>query len=348
MERYLAEIIKEKPVIKVSQLNEWTKEKEVTIEGIEDCTIKYTIDGNEPGIEKGDTYKEKFKIDKTCVIKAIYIKEGKVYGTISEERITKIDKDAPETLEIRLTPSKKTIEVNILNVKDAIKTNESESSGISKIRARLSKDGETWTEYQSINKNTKTYTFDNIYGDLAGQKCTIQVEAIDEAGNIKLVEQSATTTCKKDNFYTNTKDELITTITGVGVFDITTPITRNYNKYNDEGAIAATYFFYNKSDNKIGATVILVGITQDSVRYIPNHENNIESYRNIVNYRGTDYFVSDDNYCIRMQSNSINTNFPILNSYENPYIMDWSASNHISEYDEVVFDMLDKYFDVQR
>ena len=343
LEAYLADVIKERPAIIVSQLHEWTKSKEVRMQGIEDCKIKYTINGEEPGIEIGEEYKEKIVINKNCTIKAIYIKDNEIYGRISQEKITHIDKEEPEILDINLTPDKKSVQINVNNVEDNKETEESGSSGIAAIRARLSKDGSTWSEYQNVNIKTNKYTFDNIYGDLAGQTCKIQVEAKDYAGNTKLVEKTATTTCKQDHFYTNTAGELIATVNGFTYGNL--PFSRNYNKYNNEGAIAASYYYHDEAYNVIGSTVILVGVTEESVMYNPNCFDEIATYRNKVNYHGTEYFVSNDLYVVETRADgSMKSDFPILNTYSNPYMLNSNSPNHINEYTEIVYDMLDKYF----
>ena len=120
-------------------------------------------------------------------------------GKVVTEKIEKIDKQEPIILDIKLEAMKTSINVLVTDAQDANSTEKEEQSGISEYRYK--RDNQIWSKWTTDT----TYTFNNIYGDLAGVVCTIEVEVRDRAGNIKRVSDIAKTKCLKKEYYTETK-----------------------------------------------------------------------------------------------------------------------------------------------
>ena len=226
------------PNIEITQTpTEWTKEKvTVTIKSKnENWKIKYK-EG-----EKGEwkDYEKEIEITEN---KEIYVRllEGEKVQGAERYKVENIDKLSPEKLEVEMTPGKTSVSIEVKEAEDAEATETDGKSGI--VGYRFSKDnGQTWTEKQ---KETN-YTFNELYGDLGGQKYSIVVEIQDEAGNVKTETQEVTTTCRNDAYYTDTADELICTIN-----------EREYRKINDIGAIASYFYIdygnhFNNGDIRI-------------------------------------------------------------------------------------------------
>lgn len=214
------------------------------------------------------------------------------------------DASAPQTLDIKLTPSKTSIKVDITQAADA-------TSGIAGYR--FSKDnGVTWTGYQTGT----SYTFTNLYGNLAGVTCTIKVETKDNAGNIKQIAKNATTTCLNTSYYKNY------------TFNLCTLNGRKYYKTSSEGTINAIAYYIN---NGHWTNVLTIGNTESSVSNTCDYDNKVHN-KWTINYNGTIYYCSNEHALTNPRS--ISSNIAILNSYNSEY----------SSLDAVYRALLDRYY----
>lgn len=278
------------PTIIVENANAWSKEKNVTISTTTGYTTKYTIDGTIPTGTNGTTYTGTFKIKNNCTIIAVYMDSTNQVSTGTTNTITKIDAIPPETLNINLMPSKKSIKVDITAASDSM-------SGIDSYR--FSKDnGATWTNYQTGT----SYTFDNLYGNLAGQTYTIIVEAKDRVGNTKQVAKNSTTTCLNTTYYKNY------------TFNLCTINGRKYYKTSSEGTINAVVY-YRSNDHWIN--VLSIGSTESSVSTTCDYDNRVHN-KWTINYNGTIYYCSASDHSMPYYS-SISSNVVVLNSYNSEF-----------------------------
>ncbi len=175
---------------------EWTNDRlEITIETqMPQYQLQYSLDN-----QNWNNYEEVIIMEQNGIIYARLINDLYEVIDYSIEKVTNIDKEAPITLEIALTPAKTSVRVDITKAEDAKATIISGESGIAEYRYRIN--NETWS-----NWTTDTfYTFNEIYGDLAGVDCIIDVEVKDKAENIKKVSSNTKTTCLNTTYYTKTR-----------------------------------------------------------------------------------------------------------------------------------------------
>ncbi len=308
------------PTIIIENLDEWTRSKKVTISANSKYITKYTTDGTEPSKENGEEYKNTFTVDKNCIVKAVYISSTNKVGNIVEKEINKIDTVEPSVLEIELIPGKKSIDIKVNKAEDGAENNESGKSDIAGYR--FSKDGTNWTEYQEGT----TYKFDNLYGNLSGETYTIKVEVKDKAGNTKVVENTATTTCKNTNFYCETKDDIICE---------TLSSSRIWYKYNNIGAIIGV--MYSSIDDEKWARPVLVSTEPEGVKYYTSHlPENIIEYKFTLEYNGTTYYVSNHLYSM---TGELKSKYYMLNTVDQRYM--GTSDNTMKA---AAKDLLDKYF----
>ncbi|MCI8345290.1 MAG: hypothetical protein HFJ42_04910 [Clostridia bacterium] len=253
----------EKPKINVNNKEGWAgKEgKKVTFDIVEGYKIKYTTDGTEPSINNGEEYSGEFIIKNNCTIKAVYIREKEIVGDIQEERIEKIDRNAPQNLKISLEAGKTAVTVNVTEAEDMPETPTDSCSGIAEYRFR-NNNGE-WTSWQT----DKTYTFTEIYGDLAGVNCMVQAQVRDKAGNINEMEvtENTKTTCLNYTYYTDTKGKAIMSLSSTDRWgDITN------TKANAGGSICATYYVKFRGANAVNALIVSDTYSGAQV-YTPNY-----------------------------------------------------------------------------
>ena len=75
-----------------------------------------------------------------------------------------------------------------------------------------------------------------------------------------------------------------------------------------------------------------------------NFQITVEKIYTLIKYE----FVINDKFCVETNIDaSMQSKFPILNNYSNPYMFDWSSPTHIDDYTEVANYMLDKYFGIK-
>ena len=266
---YIKEI--EKPEITIEDEDKWTNDKKnITITTSKYIT-KYTTDGTMPSQTNGAIYTDPFSVDKNCTIIAAYMDSTNKVITSETKQVTKIDRILPVALAINLTPSKKSIKVDVINAEDGAATEEYGKSEIAEYRYK--RDNGAWSSWTTA----KTYTFDNIYGDLTGVTCTITVEVKDTAGNsIKQpVSKTAKTTCLNTTYYKNY------------TFTMCTVNSRKYTKTNSEGSIHALVY-YQSSDRYLGP--ISIGNTRNSVLNTCSYCNTAHPIETI-NYKGTTYYI---------------------------------------------------------
>ncbi len=307
------------PIIDVAGIDEWTKNKKVTILTNSEYTTKYTIDGTEPSSTNGSVYEEPFDINEKCTIKVAYISSDNRIGEIVEQKVEKIDNLPPKTLEYTLTPTKNSIKIEINRAEDE---EGNDTNGKSEIKGyRFKKgEGENWTEYQEGT----TYTFEELYGNLAGETYNITVEAKDYAGNVKEVQQSTTTICKNTEYYTEKKDDLLCTIGD-----------REYYKNNNVGAIVSSGYFV-MPDGTNYSIPILVSTDQSAVTFYTSYNDDRVASSFSVQYGNTKYYYSTSGMAV---DDEIISKFPILNTAENRF--NWTEEKYLYE---MAIALLDKYF----
>lgn len=281
---------------------EWTNEKvTVTIKSKnENWKIRYKVG------ENGDwqDYSKEIELTENKDIYVRLIEGDKIQGT-EKYRVANIDKLSPKELSVEITPEKTSISIHVNKAED---TEATEIYGKSEIKGyRFSKDnGDTWTEQQ---KDTD-YTFDELYGDLGGQKYSIVVEVQDTAGNVKRETQEITTTCRNDAYYTETADELICTING-----------REYRKVNNIGAIASyVYADYNGTHPTMKGEVapVLVSTDKSAVSYYTILGT--VDYMASFEYYGTIYYIALLRHGYDGSPTVTETRFKPLYSSDNKFI----------------------------
>lgn len=301
------------PVIMIENENTWTKDgKNITIEENKYLT-KYTLDGTMPSQTNGYTYTGTFLVDKNCTITVAYLNNNNEVISYTSKTVTKIDKIDPMVLDIQLTPSKTSIQVKIIDARDGEETEESGKSGI--VGYRYKRDELEWTNWTTDT----TYTFEEIYGDLAGQNCTIHVQTKDLAGRTKEVIKTETTTCLNSAYYRSGKINLCS-ING-----------RTYTKCDVGGAIAAGCYYLVGSDTR--TSIAIVSPVASGVKYTTSYNNSIVNAWGTIDYHGTTYYYSGRGY-EWYGVYSITSSLKTLNS----------ANSKYASMERAVVDLLNKYF----
>lgn len=309
---YIKEIIK--PEIIIEDEEKWTNDKKNISIITSKYVTKYTTDGTMPSENNGTIYSEPFTVNKNCTIIAAYMDSKNQIIMSTTKEVTKIDKISPTTLDINLTPSKKSIRVKIANAQDGAATNEYGKSEIAEYRYK--RDSGAWSAWTTQNE----YLFDNIYGDLAGVTCTITVETRDNAGNPKQTSKSAKTTCLNTTYYKDT------------ALNLCVLNQRTYKKANAVPAICAVVYRNAASGDWTGP--ILVSTQPNGVYYgvtQPGWSATTNSIAGTINYGGTTYYFGG--YENSINTTNISTSLSILNTPSTRYIGDRAA-----------YALLDRYF----
>lgn len=187
------------PTITIKEQDKWTREKTVTITKKKGYTTKYTLDGTEPSETNGNVYEETITVKDNCKIKAVYISSENEKGRVVEKEITKIDKLSPKTPTIEVTAGKHSMGIKVVTAEDKEATDKDGKSDIASYKYHCDSTGKNW-ESEWITDTT--YTFGEVYGDLAGVNCIIYVEAKDNAGNTERSTNSTSkTTCLNTTYY---------------------------------------------------------------------------------------------------------------------------------------------------
>ena len=205
-------------------------------------------------------------------------------------QVTNIDKTAP-SLSISTTTTTRSITVTA--------TAQDSLSGISGYR--FSKDnGNTWTAYQT----SSTYTFDDLYGNVAGTSHNITVQVKDKIENTNTVSKIVSTS-KNTTYYTQTANDLLCTIGG-----------RNWYKSNDTDAIAGV--LYRKGTDGDWTCPILVSTSIEGVKYYTTHDYSVQTDDiGTVVYGGVTYYYSSSGQS--MPDASYTSKYKMLNSTSTRY-----------------------------
>ena len=241
---------------------------------------------------------------------------GMLTGTV-----TNIDKLKPNTFTPTTTSSINSITVTS-STTDQAKTTDNGSSGISGYR--FSKDGgTTWTEYQTSG----TYKFNDMLKDINGSTYNIVVQAIDKAKNVTTSTVVKATTTKNMNYYTNEADKILCKVTsGDKTF------SREYYKYNNEGAIVATSYCRGMCNTGTGISdntlmyPLLVSTSKSAVSYYCG-ENGIKTNKSgelicegVIEYKGVKYYYSSGGWWYQIvQGYTYTSSVKSLNTSSKPF-----------------------------
>jgi len=157
-----------------------------------------------------------------------------------------------------------------------------------------------------------TYTFREIYGDLAGVNCPIQAEVKNHAGNIieTAVSQTTKTTCLNPTYYTaNARQPIVSIASTDSYADYTS------TKENAGGAICGVTFYYYSSSRPVIAPLIVSPIKSAASIATSNYRelHNISSWVGSISYHGVTYYFSTSPILDKgIFSRYYNAKFPIL------------------------------------
>ena len=311
------------PIITVENADTWTKSKNVIITETKGYTIKYTLDGTIPSASNGNTYIGSFSIDTNCTITAVYLNSKNQIGNEATNTITKIDTQLPNKPAISVTAGKHSMTIDVTSAEDASATESDGCSGIASYRYYCNG---TWSDW--ITQTTYT-GFNNIYGDLAGVSCELQVEVKDYAGNSNKSDiVTSKTNCLNTKHYVNAVNTLLSTHTQQA------SVYKYYKRY-DGGALGAS-FYYMDANGYNWLSFILVSTTNNGAAYYETSGGN-------TNYPGTINSLNWNNqtyYYSTLTSCTINNGGYIQSDYE--WIGSFSTSNDSTG--KIAIKLLESYY----
>ena len=247
--------------------------------------------------------------------------DGTNAGGMLAGNVTKIDKEAPKSFTPTTSSTTNSITV-VANTTDQTKTPTNGESGMEGYR--FSKDeGKTWTEYQTSG----TYKFNDMLKDINGSTYNIVVQAIDKAKNVTTSTVVKATTTKNMNYYTNEADKILCKVTsGDKTF------SREYYKYNNEGAIVATAYCRGMCNTGTGISdntlmyPLLVSTSKSAVSYYCG-ENGIKTNKSgelicegVIEYKGVKYYYSSGGWWYQIvQGYTYTSSVKSLNTSSTPF-----------------------------
>lgn len=279
----------------------WTN-KNVTVTAsttVTGYTLQTSKDGKTWSNETSQTFDEN-----GLIYVALY--DGKNYGGAATGNIINIDKEAPT---INSLTQGETTTSSIQVSASATDT----KSGVNKYRYS-SDGGTTWSDYTT----STTYKLENLTKGF-GCSYPIAVEVSDKAGNVTTKNQEMSTVNDND-YYIDTKDKSICYISG-----------RYYYKTDNTPAIVAVAYMGDY------IAPILVSTSSSAVDYYTTGHLNSFTAGGSVNYRGTTYYYSANDWWMQNYFFYISPTYTTLNTRTN--------SINFSNYGQYGVKMLlDKYF----
>lgn len=279
----------------------WTN-KNVTVTAsttVTGYTLQTSKDGKTWSNETSQTFDEN-----GLIYVALY--DGKNYGGAATGNIINIDKEAPT---INSLTQGETTTSSIQVSASATDT----KSGVNKYRYS-SDGGTTWSDYTT----STTYKLENLTKGF-GCSYLITVEVSDKAGNVTTKNQEMSTVNDND-YYIDTKDKSICYISG-----------RYYYKTDNTPAIVAVAYMGDY------IAPILVSTSSSAVDYYTTGHLNSFTAGGSVNYRGTTYYYSANDWWMQNYFFYISPTYTTLNTRTN--------SINFSNYgQDGVKMLLDKYF----
>ena len=279
----------------------WTN-KDVTVTAsteITGYTIQTSKDGQTWSDETSQTFSENGEM-------YVVLYDGKNYGGSATGNIINIDKEAPT---INSLTQGETTTSSIQVSASATDT----KSGVNKYRYS-SDGGTTWSDYTT----STTYKLENLTKGF-GCSYPIAVEVSDKAGNVTTKNQEMSTVNDND-YYIDTKDKSICYISG-----------RYYYKTDNTPAIVAVAYMGDY------IAPILVSTSSSAVDYYTTGHLNSFTAGGSVNYRGTTYYYSANDWWMQNYFFYISPTYTTLNTRTN--------SINFSNYgQDGVKMLLDKYF----
>ena len=279
----------------------WTN-KNVTVTAsttVTGYTLQTSKDGKTWSNETSQTFSENGEM-------YVVLYDGKNYGGAATGNIINIDKEAPT---INSLTQGETTTSSIQVSASATDT----KSGVNKYRYS-SDGGTTWSDYTT----STTYKLENLTKGF-GCSYPIAVEVSDKAGNVTTKNQEMSTVNDND-YYIDTKDKSICYISG-----------RYYYKTDNTPAIVAVAYMGDY------IAPILVSTSSSAVDYYTTGHLNSFTAGGSVNYRGTTYYYSANDWWMQNYFFYISPTYTTLNTRTN--------SINFSNYGQYGVKMLlDKYF----
>ena len=245
--------------------------------------------------------------------------DGTNAGGMLEGNVTQIDKEAPNVFKVT---TKSTVNSIIVKAQTTDKA-ATETNGESGIEGyRFSKDGgKTWTEYQISGE----YTFNDMLKDINGSTYNVAVQAKDKAQNVTTSNVVQASTSRNTNYYIAEANKLLCY---VSKNDKT--FSREYYKYNKEGAIVSTSYGYvlNNGTSKKQTMIypLLVSTNKNAVTYycgengVKENKSGLKYSSGQIEYKGVKYYYSSDGWWYQVADGFSYTSLvKSLNTSSTPY-----------------------------
>ena len=251
-------------------------------------------------------YIKELEVDKN---QDIYARLSGVLGqtAVATGTIANIDRLKPKDFTPKVTATTNSITVES-NTTDQEKTSDDECSGIAGYRFSKN-NGVNWTDWQISG----SYIFEDMLKDINGSKYIIAVQAKDKAENITTSTLIQTETTKNMDYYINIENKLLCQVCrNDGTF------SREYYKYNNEGAIAAVVYSQGKGvansdiglEEKIWMYPLLVSTNKNAVSYYCGEMNDKTNVSGIMTsdgqivYKNVTYYYSSSAWWFSIEDGS--------------------------------------------